>query len=94
MACQAVRPAITRLAMATKIMPHNFSELLQAQIDILCGKEIVLYPDFPRGGIIDVTDYDHGNGRIRCRVKMEEPDAKTIIITELPYNITTQSLIE
>jgi topoisomerase-4 subunit A len=82
------------VGMATKIMPHNFTELLQAQIDYLRGKEIVLYPDFPRGGIIDVTNYDHGNGRIRCRVKLTEPDSKTIVITELPYNITTESLIE
>ena len=82
------------VGMATKIMPHNFSELLQAQIDYLRGQEIILYPDFPRGGIIDVTNYDHGNGRIRCRVKLAEPDPKTIVITELPYNITTESLIE
>ncbi len=82
------------VGMATKIMPHNFSELLQAQVDYLRGKEILILPDFPRGGIIDVTDYDHGNGRIRCRVKLEQPDPKTIVITELPYNITTQSLIE
>ena len=82
------------VGMATKIMSHNFTELLQAQVDYLRGQEIVLYPDFNRGGIIDVTNYDHGNGRIRCRVKMTEPDPKTIVITELPYNITTQSLIE
>ena len=82
------------VGMATKIMSHNFVELLQAQIDYLRGQEILLYPDFHRGGIIDVTNYDHGNGRIRCRVKMTEPDPKTIVITELPYNITTESLIE
>ncbi len=82
------------VGMATKIMPHNFTELLQAQIAYLRGEEFTLYPDFPRGGIIDVTNYDHGNGRIRCRAKLEQPDAKTIVITELPYNITTQSLIE
>jgi topoisomerase-4 subunit A len=82
------------VGMATKIMPHNFNELLQAQIAYLRGEEFVLYPDFPRGGIIDVTDYNHGNGRIRCRVKLEQPDSKTIVITELPYNITTQTLIE
>ncbi len=82
------------VGMATKIMSHNFTELLQAQVDYLRGQEIVLYPDFNRGGIIDVTNYDHGNGRIRCRVKMTEPDPKTIVITELPYNITTESLIE
>lgn len=82
------------VGMATKIMPHNLNELLQAQIDYLRGEEFVLYPDFPRGGIIDVSDYNHGNGRIRCRVKLEQPDSKTVVITELPYNITTQTLIE
>ena len=82
------------VGMATKIMPHNFGELLQAQIDYLRGREFVLYPDFPRGGIIDVTDYNHGNGRIRCRVRLTQPDARTIVITELPATITTQSLIE
>ena len=55
------------VGMATKIMPHNFNELLQAQILHLREEEFTLYPDFPRGGIIDVTEYDHGNGRIRCR---------------------------
>ena len=82
------------VGMATKIMPHNFGELLQAQIDYLRGREFVLYPDFPRGGIIDITDYNHGNGRIRCRVRLTQPDARTIVITELPATITTQSLIE
>ncbi|WP_051305575.1 DNA topoisomerase IV subunit A [Desulfogranum mediterraneum] len=82
------------VGMATKIMPHNFNELLQAQIDYLQGREFTLYPDFPRGGIIDVSDYDHGNGRIRCRARIEQPDSKTIHITELPYNITTHTLID
>jgi len=58
------------VGMATKIMSHNFGELLQAQIDYLRGKEFILYPDFLRGGIIDVADYNHGNGRLLCRVKL------------------------
>ncbi len=82
------------VGMATKIMPHNFGELLQAQIACLRGEDFTLYPDFPRGGIVDVSEYDHGNGRLRCRVRMHQPDEKTIVITELPYNITTQSLID
>ncbi len=82
------------VGMATKIMPHNFCELLQAQIACLRGEEFTLYPDFPRGGIVDVSEYDHGNGRLRCRVRMQQPDDKTIVITELPYSLTTQSLIE
>lgn len=82
------------VGMATKIMPHNFSELLKAQIDYLRGNDFTLYPDFPRGGIVDINEYNHGNGKIRCRAKMEKTDSKTITITELPYNITTQSLID
>jgi topoisomerase-4 subunit A len=82
------------VGMATKIMPHNFCELLKAQIKYLDGKEFTLYPDFPRGGIVDVSAYDHGNGRLRCRAKIEKVDDKTITITELPYNLTTQSLID
>ncbi len=82
------------VGMATKVMPHNFCELLEAQVAYLKGEDFVLYPDFPRGGIIDVSDYGHGNGRLRCRAKLTQPDDKTIIITELPYNLTTQTLID
>lgn len=82
------------VGMATKIMPHNFRELLKSQIKYLDGKSFTLYPDFPRGGIVDVSAYDHGNGRLRCRAKIEKKDDKTIAVTELPYNLTTQSLID
>ena len=82
------------VGMATKIMPHNFNELLKSQIKYLRGKNFSLYPDFPRGGIVDVSAYDHGNGRLRCRAKIEKIDDKTITITELPYNLTTQALID
>ncbi len=82
------------VGMATKIMPHNFCELLKCQLKYLKGKQFTLYPDFPRGGIVDVTAYDHGNGRLRCRAKIDTVDDKTITITELPYNLTTQSLID
>lgn len=82
------------VGMATKIMPHNFGELLEAQINYLKGEDFILYPDFPRGGIVDVSEYDHGNGKLLCRARIKEVDDKTINITELPYNITTQTLIE
>ena len=82
------------VGMATRIMPHNFCELLQAQIACLLDEDFELYPDFPRGGIVDASEYDHGNGRLRCRARLTQPDDKTIVITELPYNITTQALIE
>lgn len=82
------------VGMATKIMPHNFNELLRAQISCLRGEEFTVFPDFQRGGIIDVTEYSGGNGRIRCRARMVEADEKTIIIKELPYSITTEGLID
>lgn len=82
------------VGMATKIMPHNFKELLQAQISYLKEEDFTLYPDFPRGGIIDITEYDHGNGKIRCRAMIEKADEKTILIKELPYSVTTQGLID
>jgi topoisomerase-4 subunit A len=82
------------VGMATKIMPHNFRELLQCQIKYLEGEEFILYPDFPKGGIVDVSGYDHGNGRLRCRAKIEVSDEKTITITELPYTLTTQALMD
>jgi len=82
------------VGMATKIMPHNFDELLQAQIKYLQGKEFAIYPDFPRGGIIDASHYEDGNGKLRCRAKIVEHDEKTILIKELPYNLTTQGLID
>ncbi|CAK8724120.1 DNA topoisomerase (ATP-hydrolyzing) [Candidatus Electronema halotolerans] len=81
------------VGMATKIMPHNFGELLQAQIDYLEGKDFIILPDFPGGGIVDATDYDHGNGRLRCRARMKLAD-KTITITELPASLTTEALID
>jgi topoisomerase-4 subunit A len=82
------------VGMATKIMPHNFRELLEAQVAYLRGEDVVIYPDFPRGGIIDIKNYDSGNGKIRCRALLEKTDEKTIKIRELPSNITTQSIID
>jgi topoisomerase-4 subunit A len=82
------------VGMATKIMPHNFCELLNAQKQILNNEEFTLYPDFPQGGTVDVSLYNHGNGKIRCRARMEEANEKTILIKEIPYTTTTQSLID
>jgi topoisomerase IV subunit A len=82
------------VGMATKIMPHNFGELLQAQIDCLDGKDFTLYPDFPGGGIVDASSYESGNGRLRCRARLELRDDKTITVTELPAGLTTEALIE
>jgi len=82
------------VGMATKIMPHNFCELLEAQKKILQGEDVRLYPDFPQGGLVDVSQYNNGNGKIRCRARMEELNEKTIVIREIPYTTTTESLID
>ena len=82
------------VGMATKIMPHNFCELLEAQKNILRDEPFILYPDFLLGGAIDVSGYEDGNGRIRCRARIEEKNEKTITIKDIPYGTTTQSLIE
>lgn len=82
------------VGMATKIMPHNFCELLDAQKKILTGEEFTLYPDFLQKGFVDVSNYDDGNGKIRCRARIEEYNEKTILIKEIPYTTTTQSLTD
>lgn len=82
------------VGMATKILPHNFCELLGAQKKILLGEPYEIYPDFAQGGFVDVTGYEKGNGKIKCRARIEEKDDKTITIKEIPYGTTTQSLIE
>ncbi|PHR26948.1 MAG: DNA topoisomerase IV [Desulfotalea sp.] len=82
------------VGMATKILPHNFCELIEAQKCILQNKEFSLYPDFPQKGLLDYANYDDGNGKVRCRARIEELNEKTIIIKEIPYTTTTQSLTD
>jgi topoisomerase IV subunit A len=81
------------VGMATKILPHNFTEVLQAQIDYLEGREFRLYPDFIHGGIIDVSEYNDGNGKVRVRAVIEAPTDKKLVIREIPFGTTTESLI-
>jgi topoisomerase-4 subunit A len=81
------------VGMSTKILPHNFNELLQAQINILEGKEFILYPDFHSGGIMDISEYDDGNGKVKVRAKIKQIDEKTIVIEEIPFGTTTESII-
>jgi topoisomerase-4 subunit A len=82
------------VGMATKIMPHNFGELLQAQIDLLQGLEVALFPDFQQGGLMDAEEYDDGRGKVRVRAKVEiAKDKKTITVREVPFGTTTESLI-
>lgn len=84
------------VGLATKIMPHNFCELVEASIDILKNKNIEIYPDFQTGGAIDVSIYNDGQrgGKIRVRAKIEEIDKKTLAIREIPFSTTTTSLID
>jgi topoisomerase-4 subunit A len=82
------------VGMATKIMPHNFCELLRAQKKILKGKSVTLYPDFQQGGMLDISGYNNGNGRLKCRAKITEKNEKTIVIEEIPYSTTTTSIID
>jgi topoisomerase-4 subunit A len=84
------------VGLASKILPHNFNEIIDAAIDYLMGKEFVLYPDFPTGGFIDVSKYNDGQrgGAVKVRSKIEKVDKKELIITEIPYGKTTSSLIE
>ncbi len=84
------------VGLASKILPHNFNELIDASIDYLQGKDFVLYPDFPTGGMVDVSKYNDGQrgGVIKVRAKIEKTDKKTLIITEIPFGKTTTTLIE
>ncbi|KAM9972505.1 hypothetical protein ACTFIW_006048 [Dictyostelium discoideum] len=81
------------VGMSTKILPHNFNKLLQAEIAYLQGESFELLPEFLSSGICDVSGYMSGNGKVRVRAKLEFRDQKTIIIRELPYGVTTESLI-
>ncbi len=81
------------VGMATKILPHNLGELWEAQIDLLNGKSIALYPDFLQGGLTDVEAYDDGRGKVEVRARLKTTDSKRIVIEEIPYGTTTESLI-
>lgn len=84
------------VGLATKILPHNFCEILKAAIDCTKGKSFELYPDFITGGTVDVTNYNGGGkgGKVRIRAKIEELDKKTLLIKEIPYSTTTGGLID
>lgn len=81
------------VGMSTRILPHNLGELLEAQVAILEGRNFKIFPDFPTGGIMDKSQYDKGMGKIKLRAKIEIKDPKTLIIREICYGTTTESLI-
>ena len=84
------------VGMASKILPHNFNELLDASIAILKGKPYEIYPDFPTGGYADCSKYNAGKrgGMLKVRAKIEKVDKSTITITEIPYGKTSQAVID
>ena len=84
------------VGLATKILPHNFCELIEASIKCLRGKKFELYPDFQTGGTLDVNNYNEGKrgGKVRVRANMRELDKKTLVISSVPYGVTTTQLME
>lgn len=84
------------VGLSTKILPHNFCELIDAAIKHLKGRKFELYPDFMTGGMIDVSNYNDGSrgGKVRVRARIEEVDKKTIAIKDVPYGITTTQLVD
>jgi len=84
------------VGLSTKILPHNFIELIEASIAYLKNKPFELYPDFPTAGIMDVSGYNDGarGGRVRVRAKISQLDKSTLCITEIPFTTTTTSLID
>ncbi len=81
------------VGMATKLLPHNLPELWKAQIAIIEGKSVELYPDFQSGGLMDVDAYEDGRGKVEVRAKISVRDKKHVIISEIPYGTTTESII-
>ncbi len=82
------------VGMATRILPHNFIELLQAQIAYLRRKPFIVHPDFATAGLLDVSEYNDGNGKVRIRARLDTSDPKRILIKEIPFGTTTESLID
>ncbi|WP_433777704.1 DNA gyrase/topoisomerase IV subunit A [Flavobacterium anhuiense] len=84
------------VGLSTKVLPHNFNELIDASIKILKGKSFTLYPDFATAGIADVSNYNDGmrGGRVRVRAKISQLDKNTLVITQIPFSTNTSSLID
>ena len=84
------------VGLSTKILPHNFVELIDASIKCLRGRKFDLYPDFPTQGVVDVTNYNDGmrGGKIKVRAKISQINKNTLVISQIPYTTTSSSLIE
>ena len=84
------------VGLSTKILPHNFCELIEASIDILKGKTVEIFPDFQTGGLIDVSNYNDGQrgGKVRVRARIEEEDKKMLVVKDIPFGTTTTSIID
>ncbi|NIJ53226.1 DNA gyrase/topoisomerase IV subunit A [Dyadobacter arcticus] len=84
------------VGLSTKILPHNFCELIEGSISILQGKDVIIYPDFLMGGQVDVSNYNDGHrgGKVRVRARIEEEDKKMLVIRDIPFGTTTTSLID
>ena len=84
------------VGLSTKILPHNFCELIEASVKYLKGKKFEIYPSFLTGGMIDVSNYNEGKrgGKVKVRVHIEEVDKKTLVIRDVPYGVTTAGLME
>ncbi len=84
------------VGLSTKILPHNFNELIDASIKVLKNKKFTLYPDFQTAGMVDVSQYNDGQrgGKVRVRARIEQKDKQTLTITEIPYGTNTTNLIE
>ncbi len=81
------------VGMSTKVLPHNFIEVMQAMVCAIEGKPFQLLPDFLTGGLVDVSDYQDGLGKVLVRARLDTSDPKRIVIRELPFGSTTESLI-
>jgi len=81
------------VGLSTRILPHNFIELIKAQVAVLQNKRFRLLPDFPQGGLMDPSDYNKGNGKIKVRAKIEKRDNNRLVVRELPFGTTTETLI-
>jgi topoisomerase IV subunit A len=81
------------VGLSTRILPHNFIELLKAQVAVLQDKRFRLLPDFPQGGLMDPSDYHKGNGKIKVRARIEKRDNNRLVVRELPFGTTTETLI-